>query len=148
MKVALFGSTGKSGVLVAKKALAEGHTVTAYARNPSKMMIQHARLTVIQGELSEAARIAELLRGQEAVISLLGPTGKNFGDQLTQGMQAIIAGMKAHNVRRSLLLSRRTLSFPASCRFIPAHCIGDNALIENRLGVNRPQSRRFYVHLN
>src|ERR1700678_4597885 len=24
----------------------------------------------------------------------------------------------------SLLLSRRTLSFPASCRFIPAHCIG------------------------
>ena len=30
----------------------------------------------------------------------------------------------------SLLLSRRTLSFPASCRFIPAHCIGDNALFE------------------
>src|ERR1700738_922370 len=29
----------------------------------------------------------------------------------------------------SLLLSRRTLSFPASCRFIPAHCIGDYALI-------------------
>src|SRR5882757_1332483 len=27
----------------------------------------------------------------------------------------------------SLLLSRRTLSFPASCRFIPAHCIGDFA---------------------
>src|SRR3981081_1869764 len=25
----------------------------------------------------------------------------------------------------SLLLSRRTLSFPASCRFIPAHCNGD-----------------------
>src|ERR1700678_2426516 len=25
----------------------------------------------------------------------------------------------------SLLLSRRTLPFPASCRFIPAHCIGD-----------------------
>src|ERR1700761_5450111 len=29
-----------------------------------------------------------------------------------------------------LLLSRRTLAFPASCRFIPAHCIGDLALIE------------------
>ncbi len=25
----------------------------------------------------------------------------------------------------SLLLSRRTLAFPASCRFSPAHCIGD-----------------------
>ncbi len=26
---------------------------------------------------------------------------------------------------------RRTLSFPASCRFIPAHCIGDFASTEN-----------------
>ena len=31
----------------------------------------------------------------------------------------------------SLLLSRRTLPFPASCRFIPAHCIGDLAETEN-----------------
>src|SRR4030088_1555015 len=30
----------------------------------------------------------------------------------------------------SLLLSRRTLSFPASCRFIPAHRIGDFASTE------------------
>jgi hypothetical protein len=30
----------------------------------------------------------------------------------------------------SLLLSRRTLAFPASCRFIPAHCIGDFSCIE------------------
>ena len=30
----------------------------------------------------------------------------------------------------SLLLSRGTLSFPASCRFIPAHCIGDLATTE------------------
>src|ERR1700738_1272294 len=28
----------------------------------------------------------------------------------------------------SLLLSRRTLAFPASCRFIPAHCLGEDAL--------------------
>ena len=30
----------------------------------------------------------------------------------------------------SLLLSRRTLAFPASCRFIPEHRIGDYALIQ------------------
>src|SRR5277367_6136335 len=35
----------------------------------------------------------------------------------------------------SLLLSRRTLSFPDSCRFIPAHRIGDDALVEIALGV-------------
>ena len=32
----------------------------------------------------------------------------------------------------SLLLPRRTLAFPASCRFIPAHRIGDHSLIERR----------------
>src|SRR5215469_8170921 len=31
----------------------------------------------------------------------------------------------------SLFLSRRTLAFPASCRFIPAHCIGDNAQVDD-----------------
>src|SRR6202043_281815 len=34
----------------------------------------------------------------------------------------------------SLLLSRRTLSFPASCRFSPAHCIGDYASTEVATG--------------
>ncbi len=33
----------------------------------------------------------------------------------------------------SLLLSRRTLAFPASCRFIPAHRIGDFAATRNSL---------------
>jgi hypothetical protein len=36
----------------------------------------------------------------------------------------------------SLLLSRRTLAFPASCRFIPAHCIGDLPLIDRLFAVN------------
>src|SRR5258708_16992046 len=35
----------------------------------------------------------------------------------------------------SLLLSRRTLSFPASCRFIPAHCIRDFVYALPELGI-------------
>jgi len=44
----------------------------------------------------------------------------------------------------SLLLSRRTLSFPASCRFIPAHCIGDFATTE---AASVPISRHLYRQL-
>jgi hypothetical protein len=53
----------------------------------------------------------------------------------------------------SLLLSRRTLSFPASCRFIPAHCIGDLALVVNielptdEMIVSR-KSRRIFIGSN
>ena len=41
----------------------------------------------------------------------------------------------------SLLLSRRTLSFPASCRFIPAHCIGDLASTETAAAKSEGRSR-------
>src|SRR5439155_5317285 len=40
----------------------------------------------------------------------------------------------------SLLLSRRTLSFPASCRFIPAHCEGDFSSIDEVPVDSTPES--------
>ena len=42
----------------------------------------------------------------------------------------------------SLLLSHRTLSFPASCRFIPAHCIGDDASTDKRQRIRNVSLRR------
>ena len=35
------------------QALAAGHTVTAVARNPAAITIQHERLTVVQGDVLE-----------------------------------------------------------------------------------------------
>jgi hypothetical protein len=45
----------------------------------------------------------------------------------------------------SLLLSRRTVSVPASCRFIPAHCIGDLATTEIRRAAIASTSAFFTV---
>ena len=49
MKVVIFGATGKSVVLVTKRALEEGLHVTAYVRASSKLQLQHERLTVYEG---------------------------------------------------------------------------------------------------
>jgi putative NADH-flavin reductase len=49
VKVVIFGATGKSGVLVTKRALEEGLHVTAYVRASSKLQLQHERLTVYEG---------------------------------------------------------------------------------------------------
>jgi uncharacterized protein YbjT (DUF2867 family) len=38
MKVLVIGSTGASGKIVVKKLLAQGHEVTAFARNPASIM--------------------------------------------------------------------------------------------------------------
>jgi len=43
----------------------------------------------------------------------------------------------------SLLLSRRTLAFPASCRFIPAHCIGLDSSIGKQ---KKEQSVKYRKH--
>lgn len=53
MKVTIFGGTGATGQLVIQKALSAGHSVTAFARTPSKISIQHVNLIVIDGGLTE-----------------------------------------------------------------------------------------------
>jgi uncharacterized protein YbjT (DUF2867 family) len=73
MNVTVFGATGKIGRLVVEDLLAGGHDVTVYVRNPEKLGSRDSRLVTIAGELSDAARIQQAVRGSDAVISALGP---------------------------------------------------------------------------
>jgi uncharacterized protein YbjT (DUF2867 family) len=74
LQVAVFGATGKIGRHVIDQLLAAGHTVTAYARNPTKLTTTHPNLTVIQGGLDDPAGIGRAVAGADAVISALGPS--------------------------------------------------------------------------
>lgn len=47
MKLIIFGATGRTGIELVSQALDEGHRVTAFARNPKAMNIQHAELMVM-----------------------------------------------------------------------------------------------------
>src|SRR5665647_599565 len=109
MKIAVFGSTGNVGRLLVGQALAEGYDVIAYARNPSKLTITHDHLTVIQGELSDEAMIERTIAEVDAVISVMGPSGKSEGTPITQGMRHIIATMNKHGVRRLIAVSTLSL---------------------------------------
>ena len=112
MKIAVFGSTGNVGRLLVGQALAEGYDVIAYARNPSKLTITHDHLTVIQGELSDEAMIERTIAGVDAVISVMGLSGKSEGTPITQGMRHIIAAMNKHGVRRLIALSTASSKDP------------------------------------
>lgn len=100
MNITVFGATGGTGREVVKQALADGHRVTAYVRTPSKLTIEHDALTVVQGELDSAEKLATALAGADAVISALGPTANKPGNLLTSGMQRIIMAMKSVDVKR------------------------------------------------
>jgi putative NADH-flavin reductase len=112
MKIAVFGSSGNVGKLLVGQALAEGYDVVAYARNPSKLTIRHDHLTIIQGELSDEAMIEHTVTGVDAVISVMGPSGKSEGTPITQGMRYIIAAMEKHGVRRLIALSTASSKDP------------------------------------
>jgi uncharacterized protein YbjT (DUF2867 family) len=103
MTVTVFGATGAIGSLTVNELLANGHTVTAYARNPGKVPAGWGdRVRVVIGEMSDADAIDRAVAGANAVVSALGPSmDRNAtGLPLVEGTGHILAAMKRHGVRR------------------------------------------------
>jgi putative NADH-flavin reductase len=105
MKLTIFGATGSIGRRLVEQALAEGHTVTAFVRDPGKLALQHANLKVIQGDVLDLAAVEKAVQGQEAVLCALG-AGRQ-GTIRSEGTRHIIQAMEKAGVRR--LICQTTL---------------------------------------
>ena len=74
MNVTVFGATGAIGAQVVDQLRANGHGVTAYVRNPGKVPATWGDdVTVVVGEITDAAAIDRAVAGADAVVSALGP---------------------------------------------------------------------------
>lgn len=102
MKMVIFGATGGIGRELVKQALAAGHDVTAFARNPSKLA-KEPSLRVAAGNALDADAVGNAIAGQEAVISALGPRSLTDEALLPRSMTHILAAMKQHGVRRLIV---------------------------------------------
>ncbi|GAA4720676.1 putative NADH-flavin reductase [Promicromonospora umidemergens] len=103
MNVTVFGATGAIGSLTVAELLDRGHTVTAYARNKSKVPATWGdRVRVVVGEMADAAAIDSAVAGADAVVSALGPvlTPGEQGHRLTEGTRHVLDAMQRHGVRR------------------------------------------------
>jgi putative NADH-flavin reductase len=74
MKIAIIGATHGIGLAMTQAALADGHGITALARTPSRMPINHSRLRVVAGDAQEPDAIAKVVEGQDVVCDCLGTT--------------------------------------------------------------------------
>ena len=72
MRLAIFGPTGGTGRRLVERAIAEGHDVTAFVRNPSRMTARHERLHIVVGDAFDPRAVREAVAGNEAVICVLG----------------------------------------------------------------------------
>lgn len=100
MKIVVFGASGRTGLQVVQHALAAGHAVTALARTPAKIPIEHPSLRIVEGDAMESAAVEAAIAGQEAVISVLGPTRPPVPGMMETAAKNIVAAMKKHHVRR------------------------------------------------
>ena len=96
MKIALFGATGRVGKEVLKQALAAGHEVVALVRSPEKLA-GHDKLTIIQGDVRDAAAVSQAISGVDVVFSALG-TDKTT--TLTEAVPEMIGAMKEAGINR------------------------------------------------
>jgi uncharacterized protein YbjT (DUF2867 family) len=109
MKILVLGASQGTGALCVKAALAEGHTVTAFARTPSKLDLTHTQLTKVTGNFHDAASVRAVVAGHEAVIICASSTSlrgfKETPDYFSRGTRFCIDAMKEHGVKRLVVLS-------------------------------------------
>jgi putative NADH-flavin reductase len=101
MKVLVVGATGGTGRQLVTQALERGLHVTALARNPAVLGIDHPRLRVVGGNVLDRAMIDETVRGHDAVLSALGH--KQFFRPtriLSDGTRNLLRAMEGQGVRR------------------------------------------------
>lgn len=105
MKLIVFGATGGTGRHVVEQALARGHEVTAFARTPGRLGIQHPQLTLHQGDVTDAGAVRAAVAGQEAAISTLAPSRGSPADLMQTAARHLTGAMQAAGVTRLIVTS-------------------------------------------
>jgi putative NADH-flavin reductase len=112
MKIALIGATGRTGAHVLTTALDHGHDVTVLVRDPAKLPAEaRDRFRVVVGDATEPGDLADLLGGADAVVSALGPKGKEGGLH-ARAARALVDQMTAGGPRRFVGVSAAGIDVP------------------------------------
>jgi putative NADH-flavin reductase len=102
MRIIVIGASGRVGSSVVEQALAAGHEVTAFLRDPRRLKPGAEKAHVAVGDATSVASVTGALRADryDAVIGALGGNTTKPSTLVTDGARAIIAAMKATNVKR------------------------------------------------
>jgi putative NADH-flavin reductase len=105
MRIAVFGASGATGRHVVDQVLEAGHEVTVLVRDSSAFGTRHDRLGVVVGDVGQAWRVEEVVRGQDAVISALGTNRRGPVSVCGDGAEAILGAMDKRGVHRLVVVS-------------------------------------------
>jgi putative NADH-flavin reductase len=104
--IVIFGATGNTGHQLVEQALKRDMHVTAFARDPQKMQISHARLKIVQGDILDTASLDSALNPNiEAAVSALGVFTRKPSTELSVGTANIINALNKNAIRRFVVVS-------------------------------------------
>jgi putative NADH-flavin reductase len=104
MRLFVLGATGATGQLFVEQALAAGHDVTAYVRNPAK--ISDPRVKTVAGSVDDPGALARAMDGHDAVVSMLGNgSGKTDKTLIDDSTRALIIATQDSGVKRLIVMS-------------------------------------------
>jgi hypothetical protein len=90
VKIAVLGSTGRTGRLVVARALERGHDVMALARTPEQGRAPASgKLRVVRADVTDPGSAAAAVAGADVVVSGLGVTRRQDPSVLVDGARQI-----------------------------------------------------------
>ncbi|HWB36069.1 MAG TPA: NAD(P)H-binding protein [Rugosimonospora sp.] len=142
MRLTVVAATGGIGRQLVDQALAAGHEVTALVRNPRDLP---GPVRVVRADLSrpEAAAVEAGVRGADAVLSGLGPSGPREAGIASTGTRALVEAMWTSGVKRIVVVSAApvgTVPVPGEPP-APKHDPGDTFLMRHLLS---PMVKRLF----
>jgi putative NADH-flavin reductase len=103
VKLIVLGATGGTGLETVRRALEQGHSLTAFVRSPERLKPFRNRITIIQGDLLNSAELERVIQGHDAVVSAFGPrwpASKADANLLERFAVALVSAMQHAGVRR------------------------------------------------
>jgi putative NADH-flavin reductase len=108
-KIVVFGANGATGRAIVKAALGTGHSVRTVVRDPDAFRSASGELTseleIVKGDVLDYDDVHAAIRGQDAVISAIGPSGHQANGLYSRSARHFVAAMTAEHVDRIVVLS-------------------------------------------
>src|SRR2546422_1004175 len=104
-KIAVIGSTGRTGRLVLDEGILRGHAMTAFTRRPGELAGVLGLAAVISGDGRNIEDVRRAVRGQDAVISIVSSEGFGATTVMSDVVTAELAAMREAGVRRIVVVS-------------------------------------------
>lgn len=105
MNLLVIGATGGTGRALLKQALEQGHSVTAFVRNPEKLALTHHNLRIAKGDVTDYPSVEQAVAGKDAVLCALGTKVIGRNTIQSDGARNIVRAMQKTGVRRLVLES-------------------------------------------